>query len=245
VWERIKHLISHNFELQRKPDESTYPFRLSIVNHSGLACAICPWNKFCVGCPLTDAALNIDRHLVLGIDWNLEVLKMYFSNEAANHFEVHASVQQNRELQDYPISLVECLELFGREEELEEFYCRKCKEHRSATKTLSLFKLPPLMCIHLKRFQEHRGRWEKTNKIVQFPLKDLTFPNRDESFSLYEFSVFWKCLSKEQKIGIQRFVTMEVLVEVTTLAQTKCLAKNNGIIVTTLVLVLLMIPIWW
>jgi ubiquitin carboxyl-terminal hydrolase 6/32 len=177
-------MISHNFAQQQGSSDVAYPFRLSVVNHSGLACALCPWNKFCIGCPLTDALLNIDRHLVLGIDWNVQVLKMYFNNDAANRFETHVSVKENRELQDYPVSLGECLELFGREEQLEEFYCRKCKEHRSATKCLSLYRLPPLMCIHLKRFQEHRGRWEKTNKIVQFPLKELRFQGSQESFSL-------------------------------------------------------------
>ncbi len=192
VWDRVKHLISHDYETHRREDEtpggdSRYPFRLSTVNHSGLACAVCPWNRFCVGCPLSDGALNIDRHLVLGIDWNLQVLRIYFNNDAANKFESHPSVQQNRELQDYPVSLTECLELFGREEQLEEFYCSGCKAFCPATKRLSLFQLPPLLCIHLKRFQEHRGRWEKTNKIVQFPVNQLNLAAGagDSSYSLY------------------------------------------------------------
>jgi ubiquitin carboxyl-terminal hydrolase 6/32 len=158
------------YKPQPESDES-YPFRLSVVTHSGLACAVCPWNKFCLGCPVSDSLLNIDRPLVLGIDWNLEVLRMYVNHDEVTRCETHVSVKENRELQDYPVALSECLDLFGQEEELEEFYCRVCKEHRSATKTLSLYRLPPLVCIHLKRFQEHRGRWEKTNKIVQFPLQ--------------------------------------------------------------------------
>jgi ubiquitin C-terminal hydrolase/Ca2+-binding EF-hand superfamily protein len=194
VWERVKHLISHDYALHRDAGaaltlgENQYPFRLSVVNHSGLACAVCNWNKFCVGCPLSDKLLNIDRHLVLGVDWNLQVLRTYFNSDAVNKAETHPSVQQNRDLQDYPVSLDECLELFGREEQLEEYYCSRCKEFCPATKRLSLFRLPPLMCIHLKRFQEHRGRWEKTNKIVQFPLKQLRLPAAavgDASFSLY------------------------------------------------------------
>lgn len=52
-------------------------------------------------------------------------------------------------------SLMDCFEAFTSVERLEgneKYYCRKCKDHRTSTKTLSLFKLPQVLVVHLKRF---------------------------------------------------------------------------------------------
>ncbi|XP_052359263.1 ubiquitin carboxyl-terminal hydrolase 32-like, partial [Oncorhynchus keta] len=86
--------------------------------------------------------------------------------------EEHCSVQQSRRAQAEPISLDSCLKAFTSEEELGEdelYYCSKCKTHRLATKKLDLWRLPPILIVHLKRFQFVNGRWIKSQKIVQFP----------------------------------------------------------------------------
>ncbi|KAF1589965.1 UNVERIFIED_CONTAM: Ubiquitin carboxyl-terminal hydrolase 32, partial [Eudyptes pachyrhynchus] len=65
-----------------------------------------------------------------------------------------------------------CLRAFTSEEELGEnemYYCSKCKTHCLATKKLDLWRLPPILIIHLKRFQFVNGRWIKSQKIVKFP----------------------------------------------------------------------------
>ncbi|KAK7829933.1 hypothetical protein U0070_003388 [Myodes glareolus] len=49
------------------------------------------------------------------------------------------------------------------------YYCSKCKTHCLATKKLDLWRLPPILIIHLKRFQFVNGRWIKSQKIVKFP----------------------------------------------------------------------------
>jgi ubiquitin carboxyl-terminal hydrolase 4/11 len=53
------------------------------------------------------------------------------------------------------LELSDCFEKFGMEEELGEedgWYCSKCNKHRPALKTLSLWRLPSLLIVHLKRF---------------------------------------------------------------------------------------------
>ena len=51
-------------------------------------------------------------------------------------------------------------------------YCPKCKEHREATKQISIWRLPPLLIIHLKRFS-FSGNFnrDKLKVKVDFPLR--------------------------------------------------------------------------
>ena len=75
-----------------------------------------------------------------------------------------------------PITLAKCLEAFTQEEELgedEKYYCSACKSHQLAIKKLQIWRLPPILIIHLKRFQCVNNRWIKSHKIVDFPLTGL------------------------------------------------------------------------
>ena len=54
-----------------------------------------------------------------------------------------------------PITLKKCLEAFTRQEELgdeEKYYCSECKKHQLASKKLQIWRLPPILIVHLKRF---------------------------------------------------------------------------------------------
>ncbi|XP_051952951.1 ubiquitin carboxyl-terminal hydrolase 8-like [Xyrauchen texanus] len=73
-------------------------------------------------------------------------------------------------------SLQDCLKLFSKEERLTDsnrFYCRHCKTHRDAIKKMQIWKVPPILLVHLKRFK-YDGRWrEKLQTLVDFPLDNL------------------------------------------------------------------------
>lgn len=51
-------------------------------------------------------------------------------------------------------------------------YCSVCKEHREATKQISIWKLPPVLILHLKRFSYsgHAHKY-KLKEMVDFPLR--------------------------------------------------------------------------
>lgn len=51
--------------------------------------------------------------------------------------------------------------------------CPKCKKKVRATKTLSLARLPPVLLIHLKRFQANGVFSDKIDTHVDFPMKSL------------------------------------------------------------------------
>uniref|UniRef100_A0A8C5HL02 ubiquitinyl hydrolase 1 n=1 Tax=Gouania willdenowi TaxID=441366 RepID=A0A8C5HL02_GOUWI len=71
--------------------------------------------------------------------------------------------------------LVDCLRLFSKEERLTDnnkVFCRHCKAHRDSTKKLEIWKVPPIVLVHLKR--SALGRWkQKLQTSVDFPLDSL------------------------------------------------------------------------
>ncbi|XP_077450755.1 ubiquitin carboxyl-terminal hydrolase 8 [Stigmatopora argus] len=73
-------------------------------------------------------------------------------------------------------SLQDCLRLFSKEERLTDnnkVFCRHCKAHRDSTKKLEIWKVPPIVLVHLKRFS-YEGRWkQKLQTSVDFPLDVL------------------------------------------------------------------------
>uniref|UniRef100_H3BG05 Ubiquitin carboxyl-terminal hydrolase 8 n=1 Tax=Latimeria chalumnae TaxID=7897 RepID=H3BG05_LATCH len=73
-------------------------------------------------------------------------------------------------------TLQDCLRLFSKEEKLTDnnrFYCGHCKTQRDSLKKIEIWKLPPILLVHLKRFS-YEGRWkQKLQTSVDFPLENL------------------------------------------------------------------------
>ncbi|XP_006030470.1 ubiquitin carboxyl-terminal hydrolase 8 isoform X2 [Alligator sinensis] len=73
-------------------------------------------------------------------------------------------------------TLQDCLRLFSKEEKLTDnnrFYCSHCKTRRDSLKKIEIWKLPPVLLVHLKRFS-YDGRWkQKLQTSVDFPLESL------------------------------------------------------------------------
>uniref|UniRef100_A0A8C9Y3B1 ubiquitinyl hydrolase 1 n=1 Tax=Sander lucioperca TaxID=283035 RepID=A0A8C9Y3B1_SANLU len=150
-----------------------YPFTLRVVGKDGNSCAWCPWYRFCRGCTIecTEDRASVGNAYI-AVDWDPTALHLRYQTSQERIVEEHCSVEQSRRAQAEPISLDSCLKAFTSEEELGEdelYYCSKCKTHRLATKKLDLWRLPPMLIVHLKRFQFVNGRWIKSQKIVKFP----------------------------------------------------------------------------
>jgi len=81
------------------------------------------------------------------------------------------------------ISVLDCIDKFCQMEQLEEseqWYCSKCKDHVCAWKQTHIYRSPPYLIIHLKRFQfTHRThRRSKIGTFVDFPLEGLDLTNQ-------------------------------------------------------------------
>lgn len=55
--------------------------------------------------------------------------------------------------------------------------CPRCKTKRRASKRLSLARLPPVLLIHLKRFEANGRFSDKIDTFVDFPMKSLDLTN--------------------------------------------------------------------
>ncbi|CAK6970338.1 ubiquitin carboxyl-terminal hydrolase 32 isoform X3 [Scomber scombrus] len=175
-----------------------YPFTLRVVGKDGNSCAWCPWYRFCRGCTVecTEDRASVGNAYI-AVDWDPTALHLRYQTSQERIVEEHCSVEQSRRAQAEPISLDSCLKAFTSEEELGEdelYYCSKCKTHRLATKKLDLWRLPPILIVHLKRFQFVNGRWIKSQKIVKFPRE-----NFDPSAFLAPRDIELYCLHSRSK----------------------------------------------
>lgn len=74
------------------------------------------------------------------------------------------------------VSLKQCLEDFTSEEKFDAdcgYKCENCKKGSNITKRLSIYRFPPLLVIHLKRFHYSSWRRDKLNTNVKFPIEGL------------------------------------------------------------------------
>lgn len=187
VWLQVARLVSPLPPSETAPpnhamdcDDSLgyeFPFVLKAVNRDGTACAWCPWYRFCRGCRIQccDAEFSFSSNH-LAIDWDPTALHLRYQTSQERVFEEHSSVQLTRQQQMEPINLDYCLEAFTKEEHLgeeEKYYCSKCHQHQLASKKLEIWRLPPILIVHLKRFQYLNGKWVKSQKVVNFPFKNF------------------------------------------------------------------------
>ncbi|NP_001080551.1 ubiquitin specific peptidase 8 L homeolog [Xenopus laevis] len=94
-------------------------------------------------------------------------------------------------------SLKDCIKAFAKEEKLTDsnrFDCSNCKTQRVATKKIEIWKLPPILLVHLKRFS-FEGRWrQKLQAYVDFPLESLDLspyvigPKSSKKYNLFGVS---------------------------------------------------------
>ncbi|KAG9192141.1 ubiquitin carboxyl-terminal hydrolase 22/27/51 [Alternaria panax] len=80
--------------------------------------------------------------------------------------------------EETPLDLRDCLERFTVKEKLgsAEYTCRNCDSPQNATKQLSIKRLPPVLSIHLKRFEHTKSTSSKIETPVRFPVKLDIYP---------------------------------------------------------------------
>ncbi len=76
------------------------------------------------------------------------------------------------------VSIMDCIHKYCEMEQLDDsemWYCNQCKEHVRAWKQFHLYRTPPILIIHLKRFHysSTTHRRDKIDTLIDFPLTDL------------------------------------------------------------------------
>ncbi len=155
-------------------------FVLRRVNELGVSCPYTEWTRGCFGTELTDGTDKI--HLLSGrriaIDWDPSLLSRLC--DPIKTMQRHRTVDRCHRIDTKPLSLYECVDKFTTAERLEgndQVYCSKCKAHQDATKRVTLFRNPPVLVVHLKRFKFTQYSRGKIASLVTFPIEnaDLRF----------------------------------------------------------------------
>jgi len=174
-----------------------YGFRLRVTSRDGRRCLICPWYECCVGClvPDDDAPTTVMDGDSVVVDWHFAVdvatsgfgLRSGPVDPIERHPTSHRAKIPGVTIKNHSsfmtggkkggqagaITLEECLDAFAREERIPEAYCSKCKDFRVQTKRMSLWRLPPVVVIQLKRFQFTQHMRRKLRELVVFPVEGL------------------------------------------------------------------------
>ena len=119
-----------------------------------------------------------ESFLFVTIDWNANNLTAFTNfNAFLDHPSLNEAVKKHRAAPNRSLTLDQCLENFTQPERLDEenkWYCSTCKDHVRAEKTMTLWRLPNILVIHLKRFEFRNAlRREKLDTHVDFQLEGL------------------------------------------------------------------------
>lgn len=114
------------------------------------------------------------RGAQLAIDWDPTALHLRYQSTREKAWVIHPSVSESSALAARPVDLASCLRAFTSHERLEQrYHCARCRAAQPATKVLQIWRLPPILIIHLKRFQYVNNKWIKSQKVVNFPFQDF------------------------------------------------------------------------
>ena len=146
---------------------------------------------------------NLGAISYIGMDWLTKLgLKDFLfittKKEVDHELETEAGTEESSSTDRLQLQLPDLLHLFTQTETLnpeEAWYCSKCKAHVEAAKTLSLWRLPPIQIVQLKRFiysANHIWR-NKDDRTVIYPHKGLDMapylcpgaPPQETNYDLY------------------------------------------------------------
>ncbi|XP_045425706.1 ubiquitin carboxyl-terminal hydrolase 43 isoform X1 [Lemur catta] len=129
-----------------------------------------------------DRALHLKRpggppHVKLAVEWDSSAKERLFGSLQEERARDADSVwQQQQAHQQHSCTLDECFQFYTKEEQLAQddaWKCPHCKVLQQGMVKLSLWTLPDILIIHLKRFCQVGERRNKLSTLVKFPLSGL------------------------------------------------------------------------
>ncbi|KAJ1130551.1 hypothetical protein NDU88_008902 [Pleurodeles waltl] len=118
-------------------------------------------------------------HVKLVVEWEPKTKERLFGNiqeEVVQDADSVRGQQQAHQQQQHSCTLDECFQLYTKEEQLapdDAWKCPHCKVLQQGMVKLSLWTLPNILIIHLKRFRQAGERRTKLSTLVKFPLTGL------------------------------------------------------------------------
>ncbi|XP_064178473.1 ubiquitin carboxyl-terminal hydrolase 31-like isoform X2 [Anguilla rostrata] len=114
-------------------------------------------------------------HIKIVVEWDKETKDYLFGHTEDEYIPDAESVRLQKELHHQPQSctLAQCFQLYTKEEQLapdDAWRCPHCKQLQQGSIKLSLWTLPDILILHLKRFRQEGDRRMKMQNMVKFPL---------------------------------------------------------------------------
>ncbi|XP_054834235.1 ubiquitin carboxyl-terminal hydrolase 43 [Eublepharis macularius] len=158
-------------------------FRVRVVGSSAMCGYLSPQDSWPLYHPAVDRALQLGgpggpTHVKLVVEWDVNTKESLFGNIQEEVVEDAESVRQKQQLhqQQHSCTLDECFQLYTKEEQLapdDAWRCPHCQVLQQGTVKLSLWTLPDILVVHLKRFRQVGEQRHKLTTLVHFPLRGL------------------------------------------------------------------------
>ncbi|KAK5160286.1 hypothetical protein LTR04_004615 [Oleoguttula sp. CCFEE 6159] len=151
-------------------------------------CVIHQSTVTCSNCHNVTTAL--DPIMDLSLDLRTQVRRKRLAQAEGKAATAAAAAAAAAAGSDEPINLQSCLERFTSAEKLAaaDYACRNCDSHQAAEKRLSVQTLPPVLPIHLKRFEHSKATSSKLDAKIAFPLQ----------LDMYPYTTRWQRQSRQQ-----------------------------------------------
>ncbi|KAM4674531.1 ubiquitin carboxyl-terminal hydrolase 43 [Amazona ochrocephala] len=158
-------------------------FRIRLAGGSAPCTYLSPQDPHPLCHPAIDRALQLSGaggppHVKLTLEWDMSTKERLFGSLQEEVVQDAESVrlQQQAHGQQHSCTLDECFQLYTKEEQLapdDAWHCPHCKVPQQGTVKLSLWTLPDILIIHLKRFHQVAEHRHKLTTLVRFPLRGL------------------------------------------------------------------------
>ncbi|KAF4092667.1 hypothetical protein AMELA_G00023770 [Ameiurus melas] len=166
-----------------QPQNNRVLFKIRVVGGSVSCSYLNPQDGRPLYHPAVDRALKLcgsggPPHVKLIVEWEHRTKDCLFGNIQEEVVKDCESVraQQQQHVQQHSCTLDECFQLYTKEEQLapdDAWKCPHCKQLQQGMVQMSLWTLPDILILHLKRFRQVGERRNKLSTLVRFPLTAL------------------------------------------------------------------------
>ncbi|XP_071029486.1 ubiquitin carboxyl-terminal hydrolase 31-like [Oncorhynchus clarkii lewisi] len=173
ILEKMHHLLRPGVYIQ------VGPFSLRVVGVVGITYLL-PQEEQPLCHPTVERAYKScgqggPPHVKIVVEWDKETKDYLFGLTEEEYIPDAESVYLHREQHHQPqaCTLAQCLQLYTKEEQLapdDAWRCPHCKQLQQGRIKLSLWTLPDVLILHLKRFRQEADRRVKMQNMVRFPL---------------------------------------------------------------------------
>uniref|UniRef100_UPI003AAD487B ubiquitin carboxyl-terminal hydrolase 31 n=1 Tax=Centroberyx gerrardi TaxID=166262 RepID=UPI003AAD487B len=176
ILEKMRHLLRPGVYIQ------VGPFSLRVVGVVGITYLL-PQDEQPLCHPTVERAYKScgqggPPHVKIVVEWDKETKDYLFGHTEEEYIPDAESVYLHREQHHQPqaCTLAQCFQLYTKEEQLapdDAWRCPHCKQLQQGRIKLSLWTLPDVLILHLKRFRQEGDRRVKMQNMVKFPLMGM------------------------------------------------------------------------